>query len=62
MIGELHHEGDVHSGRNELALNFGACRELSKRFTLLVSAGTDLHNSLEQKAALISYVGIRTNL
>lgn len=62
LIGELHREGDVHSGRHELALNFGMRRELSRRFTLLASAGTDLHNSLEQKASLIGYIGIQTNL
>lgn len=62
LVGELHREGDVHSGRYELALNFGARWELSKRCTALVSAGTDLHSTLEQKAALIGYVGIQTNL
>lgn len=62
VIGELHREGDVHSGRAELTMNFGTRWEMSKRFTLLVSAGTDLHNGLDQKASLISYVGLQTNL
>ncbi|HET7777033.1 MAG TPA: hypothetical protein VFL07_00635 [Rudaea sp.] len=62
IMGELHDERDAHSSRNELALNFGTRWELSKRFTLLVSAGTDLHNDLDQKASLISYVGLQTNL
>jgi hypothetical protein len=47
---------------NELTLNCGTRWELSKRFTLLVSAGTDLHNDLDQKASLISYIGLQTNL
>ena len=62
IMGELHGERDAHSSRNELTLNFGTRWELSKRFTLLVSAGTDLHNDLDQKATLISYVGLQTNL
>jgi hypothetical protein len=62
VIGELHDECDVHSGRNELTLNFGTRWELSKRFTLLVSVGTDLHNGIDQKASSISYIGLQTNL
>jgi len=62
IIGELHDERDAHSSRNELALNLGARWELSKRYTLLVSAGTDLHNGFDHKTSLISYVGIQTNL
>jgi len=62
LMGELHDERDAHSSRNELTLNFGTRWEMSKRYTLLVSAGTDLHNGFDQKTSLISYVGIQTNL
>ena len=62
IIGELHGERDVDSGRNELTLNFGTRWELSKRFTLLVSAGTDLHNDIGDKVSSISYIGLQTNL
>jgi len=62
IIGELHDERDAHSSRNELTLNFGTRWELSKRYTLLVSAGADLHNGFDEKTTLISYVGIQTNL
>jgi len=62
IMGELHDERDAHSSRNELTLNFGTRWEMSKRYTLLVSAGTDLHNDFDQKTSLISYVGIQTNL
>ena len=62
VIGELHAERDAHSSRNQLTLDFGTRWELSKRYTLLVSIGTDLHNGLDDKASLISYVGIQTNL
>ena len=62
IMGELHGERDAHSSRSELTLNFGTRWELSKRYTLLVSAGTDLHNDLDDKASLISYIGLQTNL
>ena len=62
LVGELHGERDAHSGRHELTLNFGTRWELSKRFTLLASVGTDLHNDLDQKASSISYIGLQTNL
>jgi hypothetical protein len=62
IMGELHDERDAHSSCNELTLNFGTRWEMSKRYTLLVSAGTDLHNGFDPKTSLISYVGIQTNL
>lgn len=62
FVGELHNEADVHSGRDELTLNFGTRWEMSERFTLLLSAGTDLHNSLEPKSTLLTFLGVQTNL
>ncbi len=62
LLGELHEEKDVHSGRNELTANFGARWEWSKRYSLLASAGTDLHNGLDQKAALLTYLALQINL
>jgi hypothetical protein len=62
LIGELHNEADVHSGRSALTLNFGARWRLSEHYTLLVSAGTDLHNSLEEESALLTYLGLQVNL
>jgi hypothetical protein len=62
IMGEVHDERDVHTSHNEYTLNLGTRWELSKRFTLLVSAGTDLHNGLDQKASAISYIGLQTNL
>jgi hypothetical protein len=62
LIGELHDESDVHSGRSELTLNFGARWQLSQRYTLLVSAGSDLHNSLEEESSLLTYLGLQVNL
>jgi hypothetical protein len=62
LLGELHEEKDVHSGRNELTANFGARWELSERFKLLASAGTDLHNGLDQKAVLLTYLALQINL
>jgi len=62
VIGELHEEADVHSNRSELTLNFGARWQLSERFTLLASAGSDLHNSLEEESSLLTYLGLQVNL
>jgi len=62
LLGELHEEKDAHSGRNELTANVGARWELSQGFRLLASAGTDLHNSLDQKAALLTYLALQVSL
>jgi hypothetical protein len=62
VVGELHDEADVHSSRSELTLNFGARWQLSDRYTLLVSAGSDLHNSLEEQSSLLTYLGLQVNL
>ena len=62
MVGELHSETGVHSGRSEVTLNFGARWELSERYTLLMSAGSDLHNDLEDQSSLLTYLGLQVNL
>ena len=43
VVGEVHDEAEVHTGRSEVTLNFGARWKWSERVTLLVAAGTDLH-------------------
>ena len=62
LIGELHDEADVHSGRDELIINFGLRWNWSERYTLLASAGADLHNGLGDKIAPLTYLGIQLHL
>lgn len=62
LVGEVHDEAEVHSGRSEVTLNFGARWKWSERFTLLASAGTDLHNGLEDRSTLLTYLGLQINL
>lgn len=62
LIAELHAESAVHDRGDELTANFGLRWKLSDRCTLLASAGTDLHNSLEDKSTLLTYLGLQLNL
>jgi hypothetical protein len=59
LIAELHEEAAVQSTQDELILNFGARYDLSEKYTLLLSAGRDLHNSLETTNTLLTYVGLQ---
>jgi hypothetical protein len=58
-MAELHDEVAVHQSQDELILNFGARLDLSEHYTLLLSAGRDLHNTLSQTNTLLSYVGLQ---
>lgn len=62
LVAELHDERDVHTSAHELAINFGARWELSKRFTLLAAAGSDLHNGFDAKDSPFTYLGLQINL
>lgn len=62
LIAELHDEHDAHSARHELALNFGARWAWSDRYTLLVAAGSDLHNGFGPKDSPLTYLGLQVNL
>jgi hypothetical protein len=59
LIAELHEEAAVHQSQEELILNFGARYDLSQRYTLLLSAGRDLRNTLGSTNTLLSYVGVQ---
>jgi hypothetical protein len=59
LIAELHEESAVHYPQDERILNFGARWDLSDRYTLLLSAGRDLHNSLGKTNTLLTYVGLQ---
>jgi hypothetical protein len=59
VMAELHDEIAVHESQNELILNFGARLDLSERYTLLLSAGRDLHNTMGATNTFLSYAGLQ---
>lgn len=59
LIAELHDEVAVHDDQHELILNFGGRLDLSERYTLLLSLGHDLQNSLGPQNTLLTYVGLQ---
>jgi hypothetical protein len=62
VIAELHDENDVHSPDHELIANFGARWDLSDRYTILLSAGRDLTNTLGARNTLLTYFGLQMRL
>jgi hypothetical protein len=59
LLAELHEETAVHQSQDNLVLNFGTRFDLSDRYTLLMSAGRDLHNSLGTRNTLLTYFGLQ---
>lgn len=59
LMAELHDELAVHQPQSELIFNVGARMDLSERYTLLLSAGRDLHNNSGQTNTFLSYVGLQ---
>lgn len=59
LLAELHDEAAVHQSQSELILNFGARWDISVHYTLLVSAGRDLHNILGATNTLLTYLGVQ---
>lgn len=59
LIAELHDETAIHQSQSELILNFGVRCDLSERYTLLMSAGRDMHNTFGQKNTLLTYLGVQ---
>jgi hypothetical protein len=62
FMAELHDEAAVGKGGDELILDFGTRWDFSERYTLLVSAGRDLHDSLAETSSLIAYLGLQMRL
>jgi hypothetical protein len=62
LIAELHDERSVQNAHDELALNLGARWDFSARYSLLLSAGRDVHNSLSETNTLLSYIGLQIRL
>jgi hypothetical protein len=62
LIGELHDEtsGDVDT--HELVLNVGARQLLSEHFTLLMSLGSDIENTIGPRNRWVSYLGLQVQL
>ncbi|HEX4328915.1 MAG TPA: hypothetical protein VH105_19015 [Burkholderiales bacterium] len=61
LIAEVHEEMAVHQSQEELILNFGARYDFSPRYTLLLSAGRDLRNTLAGTNTLLSYIGLQVH-
>jgi hypothetical protein len=59
LIAELHEEAAVHQSQDELILNFGTRWDFSKQYTLLLSAGRDMHNTLGTTNTLLTYIGLQ---
>lgn len=62
VMAELHATADRSATAYELTANFGARLNFSERYSLLVSAGRDLHDGLETKASLVAYVAWQVHL
>lgn len=62
IMAELRDQTDIHFGHDELIVNFGAHIDLSERYSLLLSAGRDLHNGLGETNTLLTYAGIQLHL
>jgi hypothetical protein len=60
-IAELHVEAAADS-RREVIANFGSRWDFSDRYTLLVSAGRDISNTLSPTSTLIMYLGLQVRL
>jgi hypothetical protein len=59
FIAELHDEAAVHQHQDELIVNFGTRWAWSADYSILFSAGRDVHNTLNQTNTLMSYLGLQ---
>jgi hypothetical protein len=59
VMTEVHDERLITAARDELLVNVGTRVKLSQHFNLLLSAGRDVHNSIDQPANLLLYVGLQ---
>lgn len=60
LTAELHWDADAHLYETVLIANVGVRVALSEKFTLLASAGRELHNGRAPRATLIAYLGLQT--
>jgi hypothetical protein len=61
VIAELHVE-TADESRREVIANFGSRWDFSERYTLLISAGRDVSNTLGPASTLITYLGVQMRL
>ncbi len=59
LMVELHDEVAMNQSQDELILNFGTRWDFSKQYTLLLSAGRDMHNTLGNTNTLLTYLGLQ---
>jgi len=59
LLGEVHDETVGGMDAHELIVDIGAQRILSKHFTLLVSLGSDIDNSIGPRNRWVSYLGLQ---
>jgi hypothetical protein len=62
VMAELHDETRTTTSGHEVILNFGARRDLSEHFTVLMAVGRDLTDTLGPKNNLLAYLGLQTRL
>ena len=62
ILAELHDEADLGFHHDELIVNFGARYDCSERYSLLFSAGRDLHNGLADTSTLLTYLALQIHL
>lgn len=62
LVGELHDEALTGAGGHELVATVGARGVLSERFTLLMSIGRDIENTIDNERLTLSYLGLQLNL
>lgn len=59
LLAELHEESLLHRAQDQLVLNFGTRWAVSERYSWLLSAGRDVHNTLSVPNSFISYLGLQ---
>lgn len=62
LLAELHDEANLGFHHDELIANFGVHYEMSDRYSLLFSAGRDLHNGLDETSTLLAYFALQIRL
>ena len=62
LLAEFHDEGSTDLARNQAIVNLGLRWDATPRYTLLLSAGRDVHDSLAETQTFLAYVGLQLHL